>query len=195
MLRAAAYKLGSWQGKLAAEAPQGLDQEHKYGHRFISEKTAGPDRLTIGADHDTAKLILSLAEHIPGQLYVLYILKASRTGADSARYQSPSLNHDELAEFIWTFSEFLQRDARHDLWVGAIEGSELLVLDSHGLIYAYGLQQQFADVLRDSGLVEGVVEIPAPHTHHYHVQFDSDEESILGYFPWEKYLLTPDDFD
>lgn len=189
----AAYKLGSWPGHNSPNLPVEPDHEHRYGHRFEVEQTTGPDRIKIGADNHRVKLLIALTECLAPPLYMLYVLHVPRSGSEAARYESPLLDQEKLAEFIWTFSEFFQRDARHDLWVGSIDGTGLLVLDSHGLLYAYGPQDRYTAVLRSHGLENGAVTIPSPHVHHYHMRFDVDEVELLRAFAWEKSPLMSGD--
>ena len=103
------------------------------------------------------------------------------------------LSYEQLTEFLWTFSGFFQRDARHEIWVGSVHGPELLVVDEYALLYAYGPRESYNIILKEGGFEEGIFEIPAPHRHHYHVEFDADEELVLRYFEWRKSPLRPGD--
>ena len=187
------YKLGSWAGTRSPGLPTGADEEHTYGQRFTREWTTGPERLKAGVDRQTIWLLLDLAARMPPPFYVLYVLHVSRTGADRARYESPLLNYPQLAEFLWTFRDFFQCDARHDLWVGSANCPDLLVVDHHALLYAYGPLERYSAVLHENGFQEGIVEIPDPHVHHYHDEFDGDEEQVLRSFAWAKSQFRPND--
>jgi hypothetical protein len=184
---AAIYKLGWLPVGSTAE------QEYRHGHRYEREKTNGRERLRIGPERDAIQLMLALAECIAAPVFVLYVLHAPLAGSEAARYDSPNMDRNKLAEFIWKFSEFFQRDARHDLWISRADGKELVVLDSHGLLFAYGPLEQYTAVLLEHGLKEGTVAIPAPHTHRYHEQFHPDEVEVVRYFDWSRSRLVPGD--
>jgi hypothetical protein len=185
MMRESVYKLGSW----SHGPPTGPDQEHTYNRLFTVEQTTGPERLKIGADCDAVRLLVDLVSCMQQPLRVLYVLHVSRTDAEPARYESPPVTYEELVQFTSSFCEFFQRDARQDLWVGSRDTSDLLVLDRHALLYAYGPLERYADVLHEAGYKEGTIEIPVPHTH---PKFDSDEEQVLQYFTWIKSPLRGD---
>ena len=79
-------------------------------------------------------------------VYVLYVLHVSRAGNEPARYESPAITPNQITEFVWTFREFVRQDARHDLLIGSTDGKGLLVLDRHGLLYAYGALEPYTHV-------------------------------------------------
>ena len=92
------------------------------------------------------------------------------------------------------FSTFLATDARRDTWVHFPKDNVTLILDRHNVLNAYGPIEQFEEVLRSLGLREGTVDIPVPHCHHYHEEFDLSENQILSWFDWEKTDLHPEDY-
>jgi hypothetical protein len=59
------------------------------------------------------------------------------------------------------------------------------VLDRHNLIYAYGPLDLFeATLLRLGAHSHGLPEVPDPHVHQYHQEWDAAEGELLRTFPW-----------
>ncbi len=79
------------------------------------------------------------------------------------------------------FRRYFESDACHHLWVTSLPSLALLVYDNHNVIYAYGLLDEFKEVLRANGLTEGQVRFPSPHAHNYNSEFDEDERQIMSY--------------
>jgi hypothetical protein len=124
---------------------------------------------------------------------VLYILHAPQCGNPHGRYQSQTLQLDEIDGFMADFSAFLTNDGRHDLWLFSPGSDATLVWDRHNLIYAYGPLEQFRFVLKE-GFRETEVEDPLyPHAHLYHAEYDESERKILRYFQWSKTPLLEAD--
>jgi len=98
-----------------------------------------------------------------------------------------------MAAFISEFADYFETDARQDLWIYSQEEQGLLVYERHDLIYGYGPVEEFRDRLHSRGFVERTVEIPAPHSHNYHAEFDDSEKRLRTYFDWMKSPLRPDD--
>lgn len=100
---------------------------------------------------------------------------------------------DELATFLDRFGPFLGSDRRHEFWIKAGEGPDLLVYDPHEIVFAYGDLDRFERALLAEGYVPGEVSIPVPHMHYYHAENDADTESLLASRLWTYFALTADD--
>ncbi|HEY0604735.1 MAG TPA: hypothetical protein VGD58_17585 [Herpetosiphonaceae bacterium] len=61
------------------------------------------------------------------------------------------------------------------------------------MIYVYGPLDEFQHVLTARGLTEGQIEFLAPHSHHYHAEFDDDERQVMEYWEWMHFPLQEDD--
>ncbi len=92
------------------------------------------------------------------------------------------------------FGTFLATDARLDIWVHFPTDNVTLVLDRHNVLNAYGPIKQFEEVLGGLGIRKGTVDIPVPHCHHYHEEFDLSEIEILRWFDWKRTDLRPEDY-
>jgi hypothetical protein len=171
-----------------------IDVEHRHGDVYDWERTTGPARLLIAAARAQADLLKRLCALWDGPAWLLFVLRVPRTPALAGRYQSPSpLEAADLAAFLDAHAEFLERDARHQLWIKEAHGPGHLVLDGHNLIFAYGQLELYEDALAALGIRRGAVELPAPHVHHYHPGFDAAEASLLSALDWLWTPLQPQD--
>jgi hypothetical protein len=184
------YKLGRVPDSLS----DGLSDEYfEYPNIWAREKTSGPHRLSIAPRSDYAQLLGKLSGCMEPPFLLLYVLAIPRGGGEPGRYQSNySFSPTQLQQFLSEYSEFLEKDARHNLWIRSDDG--MLVYDRHNVIYAYGPLEQFVAVLDLAGLTESnEVRFPSPHAHHYHPDFDSDERRILHDEEWTISPLRPGD--
>ena len=72
-------------------------------------------------------------------------------------------------------------------------GFGTIVYDRHNVLYAYGPLDKFVEVLQANGLKEGKVELPAPHWHGYHPEFDKAQSQVLSRLQWIHSPLRPGD--
>jgi hypothetical protein len=184
----APYKLG-WN-------PDGTsEEEYRYANVWVREKTTGPDRLLIAPAEGQVDLLLNFAEKMQQPFWLLYVLVVSRMGSELGRYEGVTeLNYGELTEFLKKHKDFLERDARHHLWLSSAEDQAMLVYDNHNVIYAYGPLDLFTGILEKRGLIRAdLVRFPKPHTHRYNQEFDTEERDILQAMPWHRTPLRDGD--
>jgi hypothetical protein len=177
------YKLGS----IPDDHRDDLTDEHyEYSNIWAREKTSGPDRLVIAPRSNYAVLLTKLTECLQPPFLLLYVLAIPRGGGEPGRYESNySFSLPQLQAFLSDYAEFLEKDARHNLWVRSTSSKGMLVYDRHNVIYAYGPLELFESVLKANGLTESnEVRFPSPHAHHYHLEFDEDEKRILSSEEW-----------
>jgi hypothetical protein len=177
------YKLGVVPGDLS----DGLsDERFEYVNSWAIEETSGGDRLAIATGSGYIQLLGTLARCLEPPYLLLYVLAIPRGGGEPGRYQSNySFSAVQLQDFLSEYSEFIERDARHNLWIRSSSAEGMLVYDRHNVIYAYGPLDQFIAELNSAGLVEAKeVRVPSPHAHHYHAEFDSEEIRILRNEDW-----------
>ena len=165
----------------------GEERSYEYPDIYSLEKTSGPDRLVVAPRGRQISLILKLLKLMAPPFGLLYVLAVPRTTGRAGRYQvSEPVSYSETEQFLMTFSEFLERDARHHLWLASVAGSDLLVYDNHNVIYAYGKISEFEKIVADWGVSKTKsVPFPSPHTHKYNPIFDQDEQGVLGYWTWK----------
>jgi len=139
------------------------------------------------------RLLCDLAEFIGPEYFLLYVLVASRSQVECGRYESPPLELVDVQIFVERFRDLLTNDARHELWIGSTNDTGLLVYDHHGIIYAYGPLEDFEPSLVLRGLKPGGFEIPAPHTHHFHGEYDEIVDQLVAQWEWRRTDLQPGD--
>ncbi|MCW2922897.1 MAG: hypothetical protein JWM98_301 [Thermoleophilia bacterium] len=154
----------------------------------------GTQRMTIAPQTSHIQLMCDLAALAPAPWFVLFILQIPRASDRPGRYQSPPMAPDDATNLITRFSDFLEQDARHNVWLAA-PGSEItLAYDEHDLVYAYGPLDQYEAVLKRRGFSDAEPVIPNPHSHSFHPQFDDTERMIVGVEDfWVVTPLWPED--
>ena len=168
--------------------------ESSYPNIWQREERKEWSRLLIGTREREIPLILELCRNFNGPFGILYVLVASRCGHGDGRYQNPEpINYDDLELFLYTFQEFLEQDGRHHLWVSSTSGEGQFVFDNHNLIYAYGNLDHYESQLASAGFSRGTVEIPVPHCHNFHAEFDRIEDELMAYWRWKRFPLQADD--
>jgi hypothetical protein len=165
--------------------PDGVhDEPYEYPNTWTREKTSGPDRLIIAPRSNHIGLISKLAGQLDTPLLLLYVLVVPRGGSEPGRYQSESLDREELNSFLSRYSSFLEGDARHNLWIRSSDGG-MLIFDRHNVLYAYGPLESFTSTLAACGMTQvGDIRFPVPHSHHYHPKHDDLERQILRERAW-----------
>jgi hypothetical protein len=159
---------------------------YTYPNVWARERTTGADRLVIAPAFDLVKLLHALSACMQEPFGLLYVLIVSRIDSSPGRYQDPEpLGRLQMLSFLESYSDFLEGDARHSFWIMSVADRSLLIYDQHNVIYAYGPLEKFEAILKDAGLKEAAeVRFPAPHTHFYNQEFDSEEARILKEFNW-----------
>ena len=154
-------------------------------------------RLRIASSERQTDLLKALIEKMPDSMWLLYELVVPRGEGDPGRYQSHEpLGRDEVTAFLERFKNYLDVDGRHNLWLKAELGPELLVSDRHNLVYAYGALDEWARTLVRLGWTESDLEalsLPDPHSHHYHAIFDDDAQQVLSSMEWDYSPLRQQD--
>lgn len=167
----------------------GLAAPYRHPKVWLRERVdGGRARLRIGAGLGTMELFLALAASLEQPLYLLVVMRVPRVGEEPGRLESIAIDHAELATFAERFGELFEDDARAQLWVGEALSDNLLVLDEHDLIYAYGPLHLFEQTLRERGYEPGDPRIPDPHEHHYNHQFDDLERDLRRRWTWRRTL-------
>jgi hypothetical protein len=167
-------------------AGDGMDRAHVYPHAFCEDKTSdGGKRLLFGPTNSHAALMSKLQECVPEPFRLLYVLVVPRSETlEPARYEAPhQLSRAEVLDFLLEFTEYLEFDGRHHLWV-ANPDHGTIVYDRHNVLYAYGPLACFAKVAKTHGLRESEFEIPTLHWHAYHSEYDAMQDRLLGKWEW-----------
>lgn len=169
-------------------------EELFWNNLFEVQEYPNYSRLVIGCKSQEIPLILEFCKKMNGPFIVLHVLLVSRMGKESGRYQIPEpLFYDELELFLYEHQEYFERDGRHHLWVLSVSGEGQFIYDNHNFIYAYGDIHSYMSRLISKGFNEGEIEIPAPHCHNYHAEFDGEEDSVNNAFQWLYFPLQDSD--
>jgi len=173
------------------------DEERAYecAHVWSREKTTGPERLVIAPRARQVDLILEFLRVMPEPFWILYELKVPRGKGEPGRYQSAEpLNRREAEAFLRRFEAFFENDGRHDIWIASTTTSDLLVYDSHNVIYAYVQMPELEGLLSQRGLTKvNRVSFPVPHSHKYNQEFDDEQQEVLKYLTWKVSPLQESD--
>jgi hypothetical protein len=175
--------------KLAGES----DHVVEWPHVFRREQTTGPDRLAIAPRENPMGVLCDLAAFIGPEFFMLYVLVVSRGQAECGRYASPPLGLVDVQIFIEEFGDMLTNDARHEFWIGSTNDKGMLVYDDHGIIYAYGPLNDFERSLVARGFRPGSFQIPVPHRHHFHGEYDEVADRLFARWEWKRTELRPGD--
>ncbi len=157
---------------------------------FARQPTTGPERLRIGGGDDSPRLLSTLASLLSEPLFLLVVLRVSSsgTGPGVGRYEAVPRTYLQALDFLDEYHDLFVYDARADVWVGSTKNSDLLVLDEHDLIYAYGDLDAFERELEVQGFRREYIEIPYPHTHHHRRELDSPEGELCNRLDWNRVL-------
>lgn len=180
--------------KFGTPAPE--DREWTYGNVWTTEETTGGgSRLVIAPAHDQTHILAALLKEMTGPFLLLYVLVIPRGRGKSGRYQSPAPQTESTVEtFLDEFSDFLEKDGRHNVWIASESGSEMLIYDRHNVIYAYGPLSSWRPALAAKGFSEvPKIRFPSPHSHHYHQSLDSEEDRLLSHWDWHRTPLKNSD--
>jgi hypothetical protein len=157
---------------------------HIYAKVF--EKLDG--RMIVGLPSGHVDLWLKLASALTSPFLILYVLVVPR-GVEPGRYQlTRSLNLDELNQFTNRYHKFFEQDGRHNIWVHSPADQATIIYDRHQVLWLYGKEELFKQILLAEGFIAGTVEIPTPHFHNYKDEFDADQNSIVS---WREFVRTP----
>jgi hypothetical protein len=164
----------------------GEEIPYEYPKIWARQTTSKLDRVVVAPSSGQADVVYKLAEVLDEPFLLLYVLVVPRTDNEPGRYQSEySFTLDQLREFLATYREFVENDARHNLWIRSSTSNGLLVYDRHNVIYAYGPLDDIISKITLLGFSQvEKISFPFPHTHHYHAEFDSTAERLFADEKW-----------
>ena len=159
--------------------------EHRYGRVWQREA----NRIVAAPDKDHVSVIQRLVREMDGPFRVDYFLLVPRSDEqDEGRFEmADALDHSGVDSFLRRYSSLFEDDGRHHLRIAGTDST--VIYDQHNVLYASGRLDRFASALGDSGLREGEVQFPSPHSHHYHEELDDLLEDMLDRYQWHWFPL------
>ncbi|MBA3845308.1 MAG: hypothetical protein H0X45_01560 [Planctomycetes bacterium] len=159
------------------------------------EELTGASRLRIGARRPVETLG-RLMPMLQPPLAMIYVLVVARAGRPAGRYRSPPIaTHAELQRLLDGFCRFFEGDARHHLWVVPAQGTTALVLDRHGMLFAYGDLPAYERTLARHSFTQGRVHVPTNHSHCFDPAMNELETELMELWPWQRSPLRDGDAD
>jgi hypothetical protein len=181
------FKLGRHEGG------QGI-VEHRHGNLAHPTTRKGKAVWLIAPSDGHLDLLLTVAAKFASPLRFRYVLLVAMDGWKEGRYTHRQLlSHQNLSELLLPYADFLEQDARHHIIVESDSGSDGIIYDQHNFLYLYGDGNSPVNQELVSRFKEGHAEMPSPHSHHYHEEFDMDLMGLLGADVWDYSELTEED--
>ena len=151
----------------------------------VQEFANGVRCLLVRSSTDPIGLLVHLLGKARGPVAFLYVLLLSRRGRNpQGRHESPYVSVSEAIDFLRRFGDFLSGDGRHELWIHCPDEFEI-VYDHHERIWIYGDLELLESWATEAGIPPEPLEpIPVPHSHHYHAEFDDEEDAVMAYWEW-----------
>jgi hypothetical protein len=166
--------------------------EFRHANLYSIETQAGTARFCVAAARPI-DLVLEVLQGLKGPFTFLFVHHTPRSEDAGGRDQSPEISSEDAIRFIHQYRGLFERDARADLWITSASDGIQIVYEKHDLLYFIGRQDSIKDMLAKKGFLESKIELPFPHTHHYHQEFDVDVLSLLSGYEWVKSPLQPGD--
>jgi hypothetical protein len=171
-------KLGAW------DPVNGWSPIH-WSDTYAAESISGVSRLLVAPRQPLSFVVDALALY-GNSFKLVYLLVTPPDGYEFARYELDALNREEVSSVLEEFGGFLGGDARHHIWIHALDGGGTLIWDEHDWVYLYGHLASATDLLQSKGFREGKPEIPFPHLHNEDPDQTSEMERLLKALPWVK---------
>lgn len=169
-------KLGAW------DPVNGWSPIH-WNNTFAKESISGVGRLLV-APKEPLDFVSQILGFYGERFRLVYLLVSPPDGFEFARYEVASLSNDEVQAFLSEFGDFLSRDARHHVWIHALDGGGTIIWDEHDWVYLYGHLGAAQDFLSSKSFYEGKPEIPFPHLHNEDPAQTPAMVKLLGALPW-----------
>lgn len=151
------------------------------------------DRIEVWST-DVIGTLSALVMEVAEPIFILYVLHVGRN-QESARYQSMEMHREEIFKLIDRFGDYIENDSRHDIWFHSPKNNVTIVYDRDNIIYIYGAEEKFEQLLLSLKFSEHSesIYLPAPHGHRYHEEFDQLETELIKGFAWSKTPLQDED--
>jgi hypothetical protein len=140
-------------------------------------------RIRCSTDGDRVEFLRSLLDRYPGPFAITYVLEDKhRTSYREGRYRSPSLTRQQVDFFLEKFSDFIQNDGRHHIYVSCSTSGGAVIYDQHDFFFVYGSLDQHMLRLRSEGFRPTAYDL---REHAHAIKGDSAAlDELLRFWPW-----------
>ena len=168
----------------------------KFGHEvgdpierrdaFCRVSGEGWSRLEVTVAKSPIAFIREILMTWSAPFAVVYELETSRDPIfPVGRYQSDWFeDFDELDALLIKNWDFFEQDGRHNIWIADSQAPRQIIYDQHEVIYIYGAENNLGLTLLERGFSDEAPDIPFPHRHFYHPQFDDAFEALMTDNEW-----------
>ncbi len=169
-------KLGAWD-PINAWSPV------TWADNFTHESISGVSRLLV-APRQPLDFVSKVLSVYGERFRLVYLLVTPPDGYKFSRYEIEQITLNDVQSLLLEFGEFLGRDARHHVWLHALDGGGTIIWDEHDWVYLYGHLNSATQFLETEGFTEGKPEIPFPHLHNEDPEQTPEMERLLAALPW-----------
>lgn len=177
--------------KMGAFDEEGKIRPHIFQDQFFLNSEMGAPILEIVTNNSPVELMLNLAEMFPGPYTAMYDLISPQTGFEEGSYVwDKELGLVELKNLVEPKTAYIENDARHRLAVHINVLGLTLVVDEHNVLKSLPADGRIVLKLKSLGFAEQRFEIPFPHSHPIHAEYNEIEEEWIGDDRW--IMLEPE---
>jgi len=156
----------------------------QWGRGYELQEYGWGKRVRCSTDGDRIHFLLALLERYPGPFSVTYILEdaTATPRVEEGRYSRSGLTRNQVEFFLQTYSDFLQHDSRHHIFINCLSKAGAIFYDQHDYFYVYGSPDQLLLKLRSEGFLPMSYEL-GEHLH----TFQNDPAplyDLMEFWPW-----------
>ncbi len=146
-------------------------------------------RIIIAPKSNQIELLLEIAKGFESPLRIFYALfRPGNSSIERGRYHCPDyLNYEDVEIFCKKFSNYLETDGRHHLWIFSANDKgikQFLIYDNHRLLQVFDDVDRIKDILEKKNFREEEISVPEPHIHLSNPDNDVFERELLDYWDW-----------
>ncbi|MCW5821286.1 MAG: hypothetical protein KIT34_00695 [Cyanobacteria bacterium TGS_CYA1] len=166
------------------------NQFHGNCYKQVAADTPYP-RVVFATKDGYINLIKECLRIMPEPFHVMYVLIRPMQGIPGGRYLSDEpFSRKEMDLFLNEYGSFFENDGRHHVYFISDDPETFLVYDHHNMIYAYGQQENFLNLLRNKNYSEEEPEVKNPHYHGFNHNHVVDERNLIASRDWTRHDLT-----
>ena len=178
--------------KMGAFDEEGKIRPHIFQKQYFINREEPVPVLEIVTDQSPIGLFLQLLQVFPEPYTIIYDLVSPQTELEEGSYVwEDELSTTDLINLIEPKAAYLENDARHRLACHVNALALTLVLDEHNVVKSLPADGRIVMKLGELGFIQQRFEIPFPHSHPIHSQYNGIEDEWLSDDRWV--LLSPEE--